>query len=263
MRIESGVNRRALMRQGMFVTLLLIFAGWFGYDGWIGYPRANMQQAKQSFPVVPEGDIPVNAGVTEESFKAANAKLKDGLVTLADLEHNWGEPAYKGTAQDGTKGDKSAFFVGTYGWVKVALVGNAADSMEWVAAPKDPSAVLVQKLLAAILAVIAMIPLGILLGYTSGKYVLDDEGLTLPGGRPIKYPQMTAIDFADLRRRGIVRLTYQNEKGESATAVLDEEKMEKFDDIVLTLCETKGWQEQLEEAAAQQAEPNEDQTPKA
>lgn len=266
MRIESTVARRALMRQGIVVVVLLVFAGWFGWDGWVGYPTKNMDQAKGNFPVVPAGAVPQYAEVTVESAKEFQDRLKadsGSRLTLDDLRKAWKEPAYLGAAEasgsGAAAGGQAAFFVGTYGWAKASLVGDVISGIEWHDGEKSYSAVAVQKLLAAVLGVVAMIPLGILLGLMSGKYVLDDEGLGLPGNKQIRYAQMTGIDLADLQKRGIVRLTYQNEKGEEATAVLDEERVEKFEDIVLNLCEKKGWQEQLEQAAAE-AEPPSDAT---
>lgn len=263
MRIESGVTKRALLRQGMVVGLLLVFAAWFGWDGWVGYPKTNMEDAKKNFPVVPEGPVGQSAEVTQESVQQFKDQLKDSShpLMIADLNRKWSDPQYLGAAEANGGGGKAAFYVGTCGWAKVAMSGDAVTDITWQSASNNASSILVQKLLAAALVVGAMIPLGILLGRMSGKYVLDDKGLTLSGGQPIRYEQMTAIDLADLQKKGLVRLKYKNDKGQDATAVLDEEMIEKFEDIVLNLCEKKNWQSQLEEAAAQVESPPDENKP--
>lgn len=257
MRIESTVAKRALMRQGIVVVVLLAFGTWFGWDGWVGYPTKNMNEAKGNFPVVPAGDVPQYGAVTAESAKDFQSQIgvdPARQITLTNLTRTWNKPAYLGAADaagaTSPGSPRVAFFVGTYGWAKATLAGDGVTHIEWRDADKDYSAIAVQKLLASLLAVGAMIPLGILLSYMSGKYILDDEGLTLPGNRRVLYNQMTAIELADLQKRGIVRLTYQNDKGQQAVAVLDEEKIAKFEEIVLNICEKKGWQDELAEAAA-------------
>lgn len=260
MRIESGVAKRALMRQGLIVAMLLAFACWFGWDGWVGYPQLNMEEAKKNFPVVPQAAVPQNSEVTDKSAKDFQTKIKEDTsrqLTMTDLERVWGKPAYLGAAEasaSASSSGRAAFFVGNYGWAKVALARDTVSDIEWHDASKDFSSILVQKLLAAALVVGSMIPLGMLLGQMASKYVLDDEGLTVPKAGQIRYDQMTGIDLADLQKRGVVRLKYQDAKGQPQTAALYEDTIEKFDDIVLTLCEKKGWQQQLEDAAAQ-AEP--------
>ncbi len=256
MRIESGVAKRAVIRKGMIVGLLLIFAAWFGYDGWVGYPRANMKDAKANFPVVPAEAVTQNSAVTAESAKVLAdrlAKDRSRTLTLADLEQQWGKPAYDGPAQAGGEASagRVAFFVGTYGWVKVTLAGDTVTEVQWYPAGHDYSAVVVQKLLAAVLAVIAMIPLGLLLASMSARYVLDDEGLSVPGKGLIRYDRMVGVDMKELQKQGIVRLQYKTQKDEEATLVLDEEVCDKFEEIVLNLCDKKGWQQELDEAVGE------------
>lgn len=54
MRIESGSTGERKIRTGLFVVMCLAFAGWFAYDGFVGYPSANLEWALSAMPEKPE-----------------------------------------------------------------------------------------------------------------------------------------------------------------------------------------------------------------
>ncbi len=242
MQIVSGLGKGTMSRLGFMFLLLTAFAVWFGYDGWVGYPRKNLEAALQSFPR-PGLPTPIaNPAVTEGSAKAVQAAA-DKKVTLDDLRKQWGEPAYLGPSAKaaGPSTSQVAFFVGTYGWAEVALDGQTASKAEWRSGPKVASDIGVQKLLGLGLAGGALIPLVLLLVQMSTRYRLDDEGLVLPKHGRITYDRMTSADFKDFDSKGIVRVHYRDTAGSDRTAVLDEEQIARFEDIVAALCEKKGW----------------------
>jgi hypothetical protein len=55
----------------------------------------------------------------------------------------------------------------------------------------------------------------------------------------IAYDQMTGIDVKEFGTKGIVRLQYRDAPGQAATAVLDEEKIARLEEIVAGWCEKK------------------------
>jgi hypothetical protein len=52
---------------------------------------------------------------------------------------------------------------------------------------------------------------------------------------------MTGMDAKEFTAKGIVLLKYRDGQGQEKTAVLDEEKIAKFEEIVAALCEKKDW----------------------
>ena len=247
MRIVSGVGRRTVMRLGFMFLLLAVFAVWFAYDGWITYPGKNREAARQAFPKTQAAEPVANPAVTEESTKAVQSGGA-GRVGLADLRQKWGEPGYLGPAGGDAGGsDRVAYFVGPYGLVRVTLDGEMASKIEWRDGPKVASDIAVQKLLGILLGAGAALPLALLLVQLPTKYVLDDEGLTLPAAGRINYDQMTGVDVSAFSSKGIVRLKYRDAQGQEKTAVLDEEKIDKFDEIVAACCEKKGWPIEVDE----------------
>jgi hypothetical protein len=251
MEIVSGVSRRTVMRLGFMFLLLAIFSGWFVYDGWITYPRKNLEAARQAFPQTPKALPQANPAVTAETVKSLRPD-GEGRVRLEDLQQKWGQPAYlspSGGESGGT--DRVAYFVGPYGWARVNLDASSAGKIEWREGPKVSSDISVQKMLGVLLGAGAALPLALLLVQLPNRYVLDDQGLTLPKIGRITYDQMTGVDIADFGKKGIVRLKYRGAQGEEQVAVLDEEKIAKFDEIVAACCEKKGWPIEIDEEPEQ------------
>ncbi len=242
MQIVSGASKRGVARRGFAFVLLAGFAGWFAYDGWVTYPNRNVETARQALPRVVGRMPPASPAVTEESAAAVQAGVAKG-IRLADLRQKWGEPAFTGPlpADAGGASKTEAYFVGPYGWVRVILAAEMVDKIEWHAAAKSPSEIWIQKGLGIGLAAVALVPLGLLLTMQLGKYQLDDEGLVLPRVGRIPYERMTGVDASDFSKKGIVLLRYHDGTGADRTAVLDEEQIDKFDEIVVALCKRKGW----------------------
>lgn len=241
MLIVSTTAKRGAARLVFMFVLLAGFASWFAYDGWVTYPNRNLEAARQALPQNVERMPPANPAVTEESAKAFQAEAAKGLP-LADLRAKWGEPFLTApAAADSAGGKTDAYFLGPYGWVRVTVAGEKVDKIEWHEGAKGYSDILVQKLLAFLLGAAALVPLVRVLMALPNKYQLDDEGLVLPRLGRIPFDRMTGIDAADFHKRGIVRLRYRDSAGQDRTAVLDEEKIEKFDEIVAALCKHKGW----------------------
>ena len=74
------LNREFLARH-LFVTLLMLgLGGWFGYDGYVRYPRTDAVELYRSI----EGSAPAE-GVDLEAFKAQKIKTQKGFTLLAFL----------------------------------------------------------------------------------------------------------------------------------------------------------------------------------
>jgi hypothetical protein len=246
MQIVSGLSQRTVTRLGFMFLLLGAFGAWFAYDGWVTYPQRNVEAARQAFPKSVEAEPVANPAVTQESAMALQPKA-DKKVSLADLRKQWGEPAYLGSASgSGTSAEQAAYFVGPYGFVRVSLEGETATKVDWRDGPKVASDIGVQRLLGIGLGGAALIPLVLLLVQMAGKYVLDDQGLVLPKVGRVAYDQMTGIDTTQLNKKGLVQLQYRDARGQAATAVLDEEKIARFEEIVAGLCEKKSWPIEVE-----------------
>jgi len=242
MQIVSGASKRGMGRRAFTFALLAGFATWFAYDGWVTYPKRNIDTARQALPRVVERLPPASPAVTEESVRAVEADVGKG-IRLSDLRQKWGEPAFTGPLPADANGTvkSEAYFVGPYGWARVIFAAESVEKVEWHPAGKSRSEVAIQKLLGIGLAAASLVPLTLLLMMLFSKYQLDDEGLVLPRVGRIPYDQMIGVDAADFHKKGIVRLRYRDASGADRTAVLDEEKIEKFDEIVAALCKRKGW----------------------
>ena len=63
MRIESGPTNERRIRLSIFVVMCAAFAGWFTYDGFVGYPKKNLEWARGNIPGQPD-DLTFNPEAT-------------------------------------------------------------------------------------------------------------------------------------------------------------------------------------------------------
>jgi len=88
MRIESGTTSERCIRLGLSLVMCTVFAGWFAYDGFWGYPKENLRWALRN-PLIPQHDHEINT-----NFKATQATLEQVHpdMTVEELEALVGEP---------------------------------------------------------------------------------------------------------------------------------------------------------------------------
>src|SRR4051812_41447527 len=75
-------NARYLM-----VLLCLALAGWFAYDGWVGWPRENAQALRQGFEKGPHSDF----DILLQRVLAAALPLAGAGILVRALHHSRGE----------------------------------------------------------------------------------------------------------------------------------------------------------------------------
>jgi len=259
MTIESGVNRGTLIRFGLIFLMLVAFAAWFAWDGFVNYPRENLEAARQNFPE-PTESLPVaNPAVTAEQAEQFKRQIENAqLPKFEEVKAVWGEPAWLGLDRSGEQkmpsGNRVAFFVGPYGWARVTIAGDSATTVEWHPATYGRFDVLVQKIIAAVLLTVALVVLVWIVKMATERYVLDDEGLVLPGVGRVQWDQMLELDASDFAKKGVIRLKYRDSAGGERQALLDENRIARFDEIVIALCEKKGWQLPGEDEPGERAE---------
>jgi hypothetical protein len=88
MRIESGTTTERCIRLGLFLAMCLVFAGWFAYDGFHGYPKENLKWALRN-PLMPQSDSEIATNF--KAIKANLAKVQPG-TTVEQLEALVGPP---------------------------------------------------------------------------------------------------------------------------------------------------------------------------
>ena len=133
MRIESGTTSERCVRLGLFLVMCLVFSGWFGYDGFRGYPAENLKWALRN-PDIPQLDHEI---VT--NFKAIKANLEQVRpdMTVERLEALLGEPAVIQSKHRVYAGRNLRAIIDLDAEDKVAMVRSTEVAVD--AAPDEPN----------------------------------------------------------------------------------------------------------------------------
>ena len=83
--IESGSTLDQRIRTGIFLVMCVGMAGWFGYDGLIGYPAENLSWASQKLPQRPAG---LKANPSASKKKLGEIAVGDTVEQIKQLLGN-------------------------------------------------------------------------------------------------------------------------------------------------------------------------------
>lgn len=230
MRIESGVAAERTRKLAITGVVLLAAAGWFAYDGFVGYPRHNRDQYLMQFPPgTPADAVKVDPRVTR--------KLAAELTTATrtDIEKRLGEPH--------VHDEKTARWFGPAGVLVAPNTGTGAQIRE-DGQIKNETDLLTQRLIAALLGAGGLIALLRMLMFRSRRYTLDDRGLSGLSPQPIGWDQMTRLNGDQVDEKGWVDLHY-TESGQPRSVRLDSYEIAAFGEIIDGICEKKGFENPL------------------
>lgn len=178
----SGTSTERKIRSAIVLTLTLVAAVYFLYDGTIGYPQENVREALvKVMGQAPGSVLPTpNEELTASVADSAIDRIAGEGVTLSNLTTQWGSPA--------VRGEDRALFLGVGGYVLAEISGDppAVVTAEWNDGPKHSAAELMsQKLIGAVLAIVAIALLLNLCRVLATRATLTDDELRIPRYRPI------------------------------------------------------------------------------
>lgn len=241
MRIESGTTTEHRVRLGLFLVMLIVFAGYFGYDGMWGYPAKNLDWARQNIPNLPpeqKAYIRTNPRVMVATLVEIEKAVKSPAgITEAKVRELLGEPSAVAD-HAGSGSVKDHWYVGPAACARVQVAdGNVRDLSCLENVNKTESDIKMQKGLGVLLGIIAV---GVAIYYIhimTMKTVLDDAGLAAKRRR-VSWDEMTGLDTSDYDRKGWLDVVYRK-GGEEGAVRLDSYHIASFDEIVGTICERK------------------------
>jgi len=239
-RIETGTTGERQIRCLIFVVMCGAFAAYFAYDGWIGYPRKNLEEAKKNLPdSIPAStleSIATNPNVTAANVAALRRAGQAGQpLTRNDVEERLGKPCWvQDTPQE-------LYYIGPAIFCKIRMAGDRVVDFERVEENRDRSEASIrgQKVFAALVGVVTLIGIVQLIRIVRTRVVVDDEGLTY-NGRTVRWDDMTALDSERYQEKGWVDLVYKA-NGASALLRIDNYKVKAFREVVRAICERKGF----------------------
>lgn len=255
-RIETGTTTERRTRCLIFIGMCVLFAGWFGYDGWVKWPASNrawaIDNAPASFGEVrakSANTVRTNPKVTLATWNKLSSALEaQKSMTREDLVGMLGEPAL--VARNDAAGTEELMFIGPALFVHAVVRNNVvlpADVNGKANEEHSEGSIRWQRGLTYIL--LAVVVLGLLqfVRITRTKVVLDEQGLTYNGKR-IAWDDMTGLSIGDFDRKGWVELEYRA-GDETDVLRIDNYKVNAFRPIVSALCERKGFVSPYDAAA--------------
>ena len=237
--IKTVSTLERIIRNSIMTVMVVVFAAYFLYDGYVGYPRRNLEQARQILPDEEQDKAYINQQVTSASL--GDIEENDLLTTI---EGRLGPPAWKGAAKDNVF--KAVWFgPGGYLSVRYDRAKGTVLSARWKKGQKKELDLLIQKVLSYSLSPVGILLLIRVVVMLFRGAQLTDAGLK-PSGRPlIPFEAMTGWNVRDYRDKGRITLTY-NLDGRERAYVLDDYKLRAFPAIVTEICRRKGFENPLQ-----------------
>jgi hypothetical protein len=239
MRLESGPARTDMLWVLGYTLLCLGMGGWFLYDWKIGYPAKNRaeatrvltQQMNQLEPrQTPPAELPSRPRKSD-----FDAFTKSDKRAAEEVNHFLGAPMFERSES----GVTTRYYVSEFGMAAIPFRSGLAELSDksWRNWYKSDDEIEVQKCLGA-----GCILLGLYFVYrvyrAATLHVTLDESEMVYGGQRIPTSAMKRL--VDYSPKGWVDLYYDAGAGERKLR-LDNQKVEKFDEIIETLCAIKGF----------------------
>jgi hypothetical protein len=241
MRIESGPTTERVIRSTLLAIFIALFAVWFAYDGWKGWPGQNHREFLEQVPV---DERPLAAkgtiypSVTEKSAAQAEACLRQNpgvaaqKAALAKLFG--GPPTYENI--------NAWYYFGPVYRITIPLEqGVPKMTANGQRGQRSAYDLLFQKMLAIGLGVVAVYLIWFVLKVRRTRLVLDESGMVYRDKGPIRWEDMKSLDHARFARKGFVDLVY-NDHGTERSLRLDEYHIAAFEDVIDALCARKGFE---------------------
>jgi len=248
MRLESGPAAYDRNYYLIFLLLCVALGAYFFYDYTIGYPKKNREAARKLLAPMVGADVdPKTLG--ETPTKPMFDELKKSQPTdLATVRDKLGKPFQRKEFEDGSVVE---YFASSYGMAVVPSRNDRVNpqQMDWTTWSKSKEDIRIQLYCALIALAIGLYVLYRVYRAVTLRVVIDDEGM-LYAARRIPFENMTRL--CDYSRKGWVDLYYRHGDQQRKLRI-DNQKVRKFDEIIHTLCEAKGFEDPRQVAEQAQA----------
>jgi len=195
--INSGTSTERIIRSLLLSILVDVFAMYFLYDGYVGYPRKNAEQLA-SLLGLPAAQAPApNMALTSKRGKALAESVRAGQG-LDKLAAELGAPAIRQP--------DAAYFLGRGGWLKAETEGELVWSAKWYDGPHTEADQSIQRLIGWLLVAGGVAAMLNLMRVIMTRAQLSDAGLQVTGHALIPFETMTALHCSE--SSGICVLDY-------------------------------------------------------
>lgn len=243
--IVSGTTTERILRTLVITAMLTVFSAWFLYDGYVTWPRDNLEKAVEALSPVPDELPTINTAITGSAarqFKTElDAKRATGdRLTRKDLNDRLGQPGW----QDTDEGVIRCLYFGPAGVMEVQVRGDLLTGVTYDEAMKDEAELIMQKVLGYGLLPLAVAMIFQTVRVVTTKIVLSDQGLQFRGRPVIPFEAMTSLDTANYSKKGYVDLVYSL-GGKSKKVRLDQYIICEYRSIITEICGRRAFENPL------------------
>lgn len=218
----TGRIARTLLLTGMFGG----YAAWSLYDGFVAYPRANVEAVLKSKlgQAEPDRSIRPRSDITPQTISAVGSETSWDRIT-AQL----GQPQIEHQGR--------AYYLGTGGYVTIDQQAERGRRLQWSDGPvHSPASIGFQKLIGFLLIPVTFLMILQLIRVLRTRAVLTEETLIIGRRSPIALESIEAVTRAATGRYDI-----RIGQGDQARTVrLDDYVIAKTPEIVRTICDRRG-----------------------
>jgi hypothetical protein len=239
--LETKVTLEQVIRKGILWAMVVGFCVFFAYDGFIRYPRKNLENLKKANPDwVPVDDPAVNSAVTVAAAREIEAD--ENVRRMADVVARLGEPDYR------SDDSSTVLYFGPAVVLKLTTIGGDLITSRNIklAEFKTETDFFVQKMFALGLAILA-IPLTVhylkVLTFTAR---IDDKGLKLKGKPFVPFDAITDVDTSRFKDKAYIEVDYQLDDREGTLRV-DDYWFKEYKAFITEICSRKGVENPLEQ----------------
>ncbi|HNQ24695.1 MAG TPA: hypothetical protein PKK06_16560 [Phycisphaerae bacterium] len=230
--IHSGTTTERIVRTGLMMVLLVVFAGLYLRDGYGGYARKNAQEFARSLGLPLEPLPTANPTLTAESVQQDTAEWLKRGVPMSVAVHRLGLPT---VVQEGR-----SYYLGSTGWFWLEQKGDWVEQWGWMAAPHSGTDIRWQKIIAWVLTVLALGFVAQFIRVVTTRASLTEAGLKVRGRPAIPFDAMRGLRAEQYKKKGWVDLDYEL-GGRPGSVRLDDYVIREFKPILAEICARRGF----------------------
>ncbi len=229
--VHSGTTAERILRNAALALLVVVFACWFLWDGYVGYSRENVAALVNSLGLNPTQIPEVNSNLTADEARQLLQEVADGAA-LEEVGYVLGDPSLEH--------NDAAYYVGPGGYIVVHLARGRVQQAAWRHGLHTESELRWQRWIGYVMALAGLVSVIHLMRVVTTRVSLTDAGLKVRGRPVIPFEAMTVLSTGKHGDPGAVAIEYSI-GGRAGLVRLDSYVVKELPAIVSDICERAGF----------------------
>ncbi len=229
--VHSGTTAERILRNAGLALLVVVFACWFLWDGYVGYSRENAATLVNSLGLNPTQIPAVNSNLTADEARQLLQEVAEGTA-LEEVQYVLGDPSLEH--------NDAAYYVGPGGYIVVHLARGRVQQAGWRHGLHTESELRWQRWIGYVMALAGLVSVIHLIRVVTTRVSLTDAGLKVRGKPVIPFEAMTVLSTGKQGDPGAVAIEYSI-GGRAGLIRLDSYVVKELPAIVSDICERAGF----------------------